>query len=366
MPWQKIWLGTTDTNPATSTNWQKISVRTSAFAWTASGGGTDEFYLRTSGGSNPGITAQPGGVYLGGTLATVGTPGSLATGRWGYGDNDTLGYSTLYVRLSDGADPDSKDRDHVQFQGIPTAGDHVTLSGDATNGIAGVDWTGIALGNFFIEAGFKNKPIGSASAPLRIDPDGFISEGSGQLPWYIDLHSAAISPEIRNCPRPASGFGLYLTGSALVTLIHDAGSVGLAVLPGDTSTVATWLARGGQAVYLLGAGVTLTNLRSFAGVGTIRCNATLVNVDGGGLTPELQAAFTAMNIRGGNVVDKSTGTHAAVVQDGGNYDTMQLPGAKTISAFKHNAGTFRENVDLLTITTRQEPDYPGSVTRTRV
>jgi hypothetical protein len=366
MPFQKIWLGTVDTDPTDPLNWQAISVRTSAYAWTASGSGTTEFYLRTSGSANPGITSKPGVVLFDGVSITEGTAGSLAANRWAYGDNDSLGYSTLYVRLADGADPDSKTRDYVQFQAIPTAADDVTLSGSAVNAIAGVDWLSIAIADFFIESGFTNKAIGSRLTPLRIDPDTCISEGSGTQPWYIDLGSAAISPEIRNCPRPATGRGLYLTGSALATIIHDAGSLALAGLPGETSTVATYNARGCQAVYLLSEGVTLTTLRSFAGIGNVRCNASTVNVDGGGITTELAAAFTALNIRGGRVIEKSTGTHTAVVQDDGSYETMQMPAAKTLTAFKLNAGVFRENVDLLTITTRNEPDYAGVVERKRV
>jgi hypothetical protein len=42
---------------------------------------------------------------------------ALTAGTWDYADNDTLGFSTIYVRLSDGADPDSKADGYVQSRG---------------------------------------------------------------------------------------------------------------------------------------------------------------------------------------------------------------------------------------------------------
>lgn len=362
----KVWLGTTDSSYTTASNWQAISVRTSAYSWTASGGGTNEYYLRTSGGADPGLGGTPGEVYINGTLATVGTAGTLAAGRWAYGDNDTLGYSTIYVRLSDGTDPDSKSRDYVTFKQIPYAADKVTISGSATTGPAGSDQTAVAIGSFYIEPGFRNLAIGSRDTPLRIDPDTFVSEGSGTAAWYIDLYTAAIAPEVRNCPSPTGGiYGLYLTGSALTTIVHDKGSLAVAALPGDTTTVATVNVRAAGAAMLLSENVTLTTLRHFAGSTVVRCSGTTVEATGGSLTAELAAAFTNVNIEGAAVYDKSTGTWATVTLDAGTLDTMGLPASKTYTAMKHNAGTFKENTDLLTITTRNEPDYAGTCSRGR-
>jgi hypothetical protein len=79
------------------------------YKWTVSGSGTDEYYVDLLGGGNPTLT-QPSYVTLGSpaTRRNRGALGSLALGEWGYGDNDSLGFSTVYVRLDDGADPDSK------------------------------------------------------------------------------------------------------------------------------------------------------------------------------------------------------------------------------------------------------------------
>jgi hypothetical protein len=57
-----------------------------------------------------GFTVVPTSVYLNGFHDLVtggGTLGSLTAGTWGTGDNDTLGYNTLYVRLADDSSPDT-------------------------------------------------------------------------------------------------------------------------------------------------------------------------------------------------------------------------------------------------------------------
>lgn len=76
--------------------------------WTISGSGVNEYYY-----TGPEME-KPDGVVLDGSEVTEGTPGSLSQGQWGYGDNDSLGYSTIYVRLSDDTDPDTKAADWVQ------------------------------------------------------------------------------------------------------------------------------------------------------------------------------------------------------------------------------------------------------------
>lgn len=74
--------------------------------WTVSGSGTGEYYLLNTA---PFYSAtKPDKVYLNGIERTEGTAGSLSTNQWDFADNDTLGYNTIYVRLGDSTDPDSK------------------------------------------------------------------------------------------------------------------------------------------------------------------------------------------------------------------------------------------------------------------
>jgi len=78
---------------------------TATYSWTASGSGTNEYYLRTLAGADPDIS-KPNQVTMDGVALTEGTAGSLSDHEWDYGDNDTLGYSTIYVR-DDTGDPDA-------------------------------------------------------------------------------------------------------------------------------------------------------------------------------------------------------------------------------------------------------------------
>jgi hypothetical protein len=73
--------------------------------WKLSGAGTNEWYAVASTGSGTPSITQPTILYYatasGGTetLGTSGTPGSLAAQHnWGWGDADTLGFNTLYIR----------------------------------------------------------------------------------------------------------------------------------------------------------------------------------------------------------------------------------------------------------------------------
>ena len=73
--------------------------------WTESPAQAGEYYLSNAAA---GFTAvQPTNVYEEGAAMPEGTVGSLEIGEWDYGDNDALGYNTIYVRLSNAAvDPD--------------------------------------------------------------------------------------------------------------------------------------------------------------------------------------------------------------------------------------------------------------------
>jgi len=93
-----------------------LSLVSDTYKWTASGSGTNEYYCQTAAGGNPSLTeakcATTDGTF---NLDTNGTLGSLNAGEWDWGDNDTLGYSTVYVRLDAGADPDTKAVGFVQI-----------------------------------------------------------------------------------------------------------------------------------------------------------------------------------------------------------------------------------------------------------
>jgi hypothetical protein len=106
--------------------WPRWSLVGTNWQWTASGSGTDEWYLENNGGGAPthgdtGVAlTDPPMVEEGGSDMTQGTVGSLAVGQFDWGDNDTLGFNTLYVRLTATGDPDSQSKDHVKAGGNNT------------------------------------------------------------------------------------------------------------------------------------------------------------------------------------------------------------------------------------------------------
>lgn len=105
---------TASNNNGGGTRW--VSLVNATYKWTASGSGTNEYYVELAGGGDPGLT-EPNNVTTDGTyeIDTNGAMGSLNAGEWDWGDNDALGYSTVYVRLDDDADPDNKNTDFVSM-----------------------------------------------------------------------------------------------------------------------------------------------------------------------------------------------------------------------------------------------------------
>lgn len=95
-----------------------INIRDTAavYKWTLSDSaesGTGEYYADLTAGGDPSLIS-PDWVEEGGTQMVNGTLGSLTASQWGYGDNDTLGYSTVYVRQDDDADPDGEADNHIE------------------------------------------------------------------------------------------------------------------------------------------------------------------------------------------------------------------------------------------------------------
>ena len=94
------------------------SLRTAALMWTASAaGGSGVFYVQLAATGDPSVTAvqsvREGGV-AGDDLRRATAIASMREGEFMYGDFDTLGFSTVYVKLSDSTDPDSKAVDYIQ------------------------------------------------------------------------------------------------------------------------------------------------------------------------------------------------------------------------------------------------------------
>lgn len=86
---------------------QTISIRNATYRWILSASGTSEYYVELAAGGDPGLN-EPDSVLGNALTFTKGTIGSLAASEWVFGNNDSLAFQTVYVRLADGTDPDSK------------------------------------------------------------------------------------------------------------------------------------------------------------------------------------------------------------------------------------------------------------------
>lgn len=351
MPFTKT-FGTTSGAYSTATLWKPIDVTNPLYAWTASGSGTNEYYLRTAAAADPGFVAQPANVYINGSNATEGTMGSLTAGQFDYGDNDTLGYSTIYVRLSDGTDPDTKDPNYVKFYQIPQATEHVRFAPESASitSATGLDQSGVAIGDFIVEEGYQGL-IGSATLGyLYIDPDRFEFHGSGEA--WLHIGAAAIAPQIYDTASPQAGErGLYLCGSAMSVLNVMGGSVGIAVRPGETSTITTARALDGS--LWLGNGVTATNLHAYDGEARVRCAVTTTIQYGGEITSEENGTMTTVTQHGGDYVYQSTGNITTHNFYGGTFDEQQSGAARTVGTRNKYRGSGRilRNKEAVTVTT---------------
>lgn len=80
----------------------------SGYTWSLSANSLNvnakEYYLNNS-SSNIIPTLEPAYIVIEGGLGVAGTAGGLFSGQWDWADNDTLGYNTIYVRLSDDTAP---------------------------------------------------------------------------------------------------------------------------------------------------------------------------------------------------------------------------------------------------------------------
>lgn len=357
----KTWIGGTDGDYGDALNWLPISIRSSAYSWTVSGSGTGEYYLRTAASGDPGIP-EPPYVLQAGVAMTGGTVGSLTAGQWDYGDNDALGYSTIYVRLTGSGDPDAQLSGHVTYQDIPRTDDDVRIPAASIQAIdEGLDQASVAIGDFIVEEGY-NEAIGTnvsgVITNLRIDPNRFEFFGNGAS--YIDITTAAIPVQVFGTASAVAGArGLYLIGTAISTLSVVSGSVGIAVNHGELSSVTTARIVGPSASVWFGEGCTLTTLENTDGESKVRCAATTITIQGGTVYTEEVGAVTTVTQNAGLFYGNSTGTITTLTGNGGLASFLKNGSSRTITTYAQNPGHDIEyNPNILTITNESAPNGP--------
>ena len=253
-------------------------------------------------------TQNAGQIIL--TADTAGVPfsvGASGTGTWSGTGNTTANVGNN----------DYGTARNWQLDAVPASTNDVLVDGpQSVSLLYSLNQSSVAIADFRVFPGF-NGQIGrfENSVPhyLRIDPDLFRYEGSGQLA-LIDIGSAAISAYINSSGTPTAGRnGIYLLGSAITTLEIVRGNLGLAALDGETATVTTIKVgyvnnQQGDVNFTIGSGVTLTTLDQGGGIGVLRCAATTVtNGVNSQLRTEGSGAITTINAYG-TCEPNSTGT----------------------------------------------------------
>jgi hypothetical protein len=181
------------------------------FKWTLSGSGTSEYHLELTAGGDPGLLEPNYALENGALVGKEVAAGALSAGEWAYDDHDALGYLTIYVRLSDSTDPDSKAQGYVQTPFLIT-----TPYSSAQN--ADIDYTQSADVMYLANKGFMPYEL------VRIAENdwtlGLMDIQDG--PW---LARAEGDEEITWTPSAKTGAGVTITASATMRNAPNVGDL---------------------------------------------------------------------------------------------------------------------------------------------
>lgn len=250
----------------------------------------------------------------------------------------------------------------------PVSTDTVYIADGASDILYDIDQNGVTLALFIIDQGYTGKiglPVINSDATIKygeyrntylkisatnLEIGGGDGNGSGRI--KINLGSAAATANIYNSGQAVeTGIpAILLTGthSSNVLNVHK-GSVGVAVFPGETSTIATLGVgykqnQAGDSAVKCGDGMTLTNIDISGGTLVIEDNTTTVDMTAGELTVLGSSTHASIDLDGGTVYYQSTGTCAAVrVAGGAVLDfTRDMRGRTVTAAELHANGTIRD------------------------
>ncbi len=227
---------------------------------------------------------------------------------------------------------------------VPVANDDVYFRAGATAVSYGLNQSGVEIDRFVVLPGFATD-LGSVNALLQVDvEDAKRFEYSGTGTAYIDVGGAAISPIIKRTKTASGGqAGLYLKGSALVTVDQQSGVVRYV-----TATITTLMV-GPTATAYIAADCTVTTIQNMGGTVVTECAVTTVNNQSGTLTTEGSGAITTLNIDAGTVYSNSSGTITTVNADGSTLDFTRSRTARTVSTLNFRGATVKYDPNVMTL-----------------
>ena len=253
--------------------------------------------------------------------------------------------------------------------GVPGAADAVILTDSSQDVDAGLDQSAIVLASLTIDQSYTGD-IGTSAAYLQIDTailnigqhyGAGSPSGSGRI--KIDLDDTACVATIYNSGtstdnKPAI---LLIANQATTTIEVRKGSVGIAYLPFETTTIATiktnyLTQKNTDADVHIGSGVTLTTLSMAGGTVDLLCAATTVTAEDGILTIGGSGAITTVNASGATIYANSTGTITTMNITGGTVDFRRSQVAKTVTTLKLDApGIVKYDPAVVTLTNQVQP-----------
>lgn len=184
------------------------------FDWVASTGKPGAYYLQAKGGGNPSWTTKPARMWLNKIYTPENTNLPAGSNTWAWGDWDSLGYNTIYVRFGaeNDANPSEKNQDDVIADGKTWsrgAYEIVSVGTDASGPFLVLDRSPAAVNS---QNGYGR--IGGAMA----SPGGVGSVTAVQGEWqgvvFIRYGIYSLNPSLSNQPTglPSSTYNCTMLG----------------------------------------------------------------------------------------------------------------------------------------------------------
>ncbi len=185
---------------------------------------------------------------------------------------------------------------------------------------------------------------GNGSPRIKLDTS---SGGTALTVWKTGINTDLVGLE-----------AFLWKGTGTNTIEVYGGTVGLAVLGGDTATVAT-IQIGGTAVARSGSGVTLTTVKQSGGTLSTYSAFTTGTITAG-TWHHFSGAVTTLNVNGGTTYYRSSGTVTTLNGNAGILDCTLDSTGRTVTNSTFNAGFDLED-PLKTITFTNATTYNGTI-----
>ena len=266
------------------------------------------------------------------------------------------------------------DTENWSLATLPAAGEDIFVDNTAVSIQYGMDASAVALASFTQAQNFlgdiglpelnANGYLEHRPTYLQIDAATILlgnGPGTGSRRIKIDSGSTtanAVTVENTGAPAKQGLPAVFWKGTnAGNTLEVHRGQVGIAVLGGETATLTSALLAGGNVEFGKGVGTIATLTNQIATV-MLRSTVTAFTSAGGLVTILGDAAFTTMDITGGAVDYRSSGTIGALTVGGpgGTLDCANDNSTRIISAATiEGGGRINDPLQTIDFTTGVQP-----------